>query len=148
MIYLLDTDILITMICGFKPSPRPKQQRERAVHLTNICETKASRGATIGLSAITFSELEFGAHLGGDYEAEAARMQSLLTPFTMYDYDAVNCSKQYGLLRFQLAKQGQPIGATDTLIAAHAMALSATLITNNLKHFGKIKGLKIENWIP
>jgi len=43
--------------------------------------------------------------------------------------------------------QGKPIGINDTLIAAHVMSLEATLVTNNTKHFGKMEGLVVENWV-
>jgi tRNA(fMet)-specific endonuclease VapC len=46
-----------------------------------------------------------------------------------------------------LLNQGTPIGINDTLIAAHVMALEGILVTNNTKHFGKMAGLKIANWI-
>ena len=54
----------------------------------------------------------------------------------------------YGDLRADLERQGTPIGALDTLIAAHALSLQATLVTNNLKEFERVPGLLLDNWIP
>jgi hypothetical protein len=53
----------------------------------------------------------------------------------------------YGLIRSFLEKQGTPIGAIDMMIAAHARSLKATLVSNNSKHFEKVPGLLIANWI-
>jgi len=52
----------------------------------------------------------------------------------------------YGLLRTRLEKRGTPIGANDLLIAAHAMTLHATLVTDD-QGFGRVPGLPVENWI-
>ena len=53
----------------------------------------------------------------------------------------------YGPLRADLERLGQPIGALDTLIAAHALALGATLVTNNVREFERVPELAIENWL-
>lgn len=53
----------------------------------------------------------------------------------------------FAKVRVRLEKLGTPIGFADTMIGAHALSLKATLITNNLKHFQKVKGLSVENWI-
>jgi len=54
--------------------------------------------------------------------------------------------QHYGRLRAQLEKQGMPIGPLDTLIAAHALALGCTLVTNNLREFKRVPSLPLENW--
>jgi len=54
---------------------------------------------------------------------------------------------QYGRLRTDLERRGQIIGANDMLIAAHALALDATLVTDNVREFERISRLKIENWL-
>jgi tRNA(fMet)-specific endonuclease VapC len=56
-------------------------------------------------------------------------------------------AEHYGLIRSFLEKQGRPIGAMDMMIAAHARSLKATLVSNNAKHFEKIPGLLIANWV-
>ncbi len=55
--------------------------------------------------------------------------------------------RRYGLLRAQLEQVGQPIGGNDLLIAAHALALRATLVTDNAREFGRIDDLHCENWL-
>jgi tRNA(fMet)-specific endonuclease VapC len=54
---------------------------------------------------------------------------------------------QYGRLRTDLEKRGQPIGGNDMLIAAHALSLGAILITDNVREFERVIGLDIENWL-
>ena len=53
---------------------------------------------------------------------------------------------RFGVIGAALAGGGVPIGQMDTLIASHALALDATLVTNNEKHFSKVRGLRLENW--
>jgi tRNA(fMet)-specific endonuclease VapC len=54
---------------------------------------------------------------------------------------------QYAQLRSDLERHGQPIGALDMMIAAHALTLGAILVTNNAKEFSRVCNLKIENWV-
>lgn len=53
----------------------------------------------------------------------------------------------YGDIKADLTKLGQPIGPNDFWIAAHAISLGATLVTNNVREFKRVKGLKVENWV-
>jgi tRNA(fMet)-specific endonuclease VapC len=146
MIYLLDTDTLIFLIRGLKPARRPAQ-RKRAHQLVDRCRQVRSSGDSVGLSAITVSELEFGARGSDDYQIEMAAVRKVLTPFEIFDYDSVSCPPHYGRIRHELESQGMTIGAMDLLIAAHAYALAATLVSNNLAHFSRIAGLKTVNWL-
>ena len=56
------------------------------------------------------------------------------------------CAFEYGRIRADLERRGTPIGAHDLLIAAHALSLGLILVTNNVREFSRIQGLKIENW--
>jgi len=145
MIYLLDTDTLIFMIRGLKRSARHRD-RERARTLVERCRQAQHDGHAVGVSAITVSELDFGAHKSGRYEDEIAAYGKILAPFEIYDYDAVSCAPHYGHIRHELEQAGQPIGAMDLLIAAHALGLDATVVTNNLAHFRRVPGLKVTDW--
>jgi tRNA(fMet)-specific endonuclease VapC len=53
---------------------------------------------------------------------------------------------EYGRVRAELEKRGRPIGALDTIIAAHAVAIRAVLVTNNGREFGRVKGLRWQDW--
>ncbi len=54
--------------------------------------------------------------------------------------------ENFGVIAATVANSGEPIGQMDTLIAAHALALGATLVTNNQRQFSKARGLKLEYW--
>ncbi len=134
------------MLRGLKAPSRQRARRERALALITRCREVQTRGDLVGLSAITVSELEFGARKSGDHETELAAVQEILTPFEVYDHDGVTCPAHYGRIRDELERAGQIIGAMDLLIAAHAVALAATLVTNNLAHFERISGLTVAQW--
>ena len=57
-----------------------------------------------------------------------------------------NAASEYGHLRAHLEAQGTPIGVLDTMIAAHALSLNATIVTNNVRHFERVPDLRLENW--
>lgn len=96
------------------------------------------------ISSITAAELRYGADRKG-----SKRLHRLIDSFTagitVEPFDA-RCAVHYGLLASELARRGSAMGDTDTLIAAHAVALKVTLVTNNEKHFRRVHGLKVENW--
>jgi tRNA(fMet)-specific endonuclease VapC len=73
-------------------------------------------------------------------------MERVLAPFARFDFGANEPARQYGEVRSKLEAEGQGIGPNDLLIAAHALALSATLVTNNGPEFKRVHGLKCENW--
>src|SRR5262249_1863831 len=83
------------------------------------------------------------AYNSGDYDTEIAAVRKILTPFEVFDYDGATCPAHYGRIRHELEQAGQAIGAMDLLIAAHALALHAPLVTNNLAHFHPISGLSL-----
>ena len=58
-----------------------------------------------------------------------------------------SCAETYGKIAYDLATRGIRIGDLDALIAAHALTLDLTLVTNNLKHFNRVRGLSVENWL-
>lgn len=146
MIYLLDTDTVIFLARRSKSS-QPKAMRHRAMRLEEACKEAQANGNVVGLSAITVSELEFGARNGGQYESEMMLIRRLTAPFQRFDFDAVACPDHYGQVRDHLERRGIAIGALDMLIAAHALALGATLVSNNQVHFSRVSGLKTENWL-
>ena len=147
MIYLLDTDLLIFMIRGLKAPARRARQHQQTAVLLDRCRKAQVSGDSIGLSAITVSELEFGARNSARYDEEIAAVEQILAPFDLYDYDAVVCPKHYGRIRHELELSGQTIGSMDILIAAQAMALDAVLATNKDLHFSRITGLNVVNWL-
>jgi tRNA(fMet)-specific endonuclease VapC len=146
MIYLLDTDIVIFMVRGLKSTRRPAQ-RQRAEWLVEHCRRWRATGDSVGISAVTVCELEYGARCSDQYALELAAFGKVLAPFDVYAFDVASGPQHYGRIRHELDSQGVPIGAMDLLIAAHAMALDATLVSNNLSHFSRIGGLKTADWL-
>ena len=102
------------------------------------------RPTELCISAVTLAELRYGADL-----LHASRLHALIDRFIrnieIMPFDQ-NCSNLYGVIASELQKQGSPIGKFDVLIAAHAVAIDATLVTNNVKHFARVAGLRVENW--
>jgi len=150
VIYLLDTDTIIYLIRGLRiAEAKSARQGEWQAVARRIFETARKReaaGHEIALSALTVAELEFGARNSSGYEREMEVVRRFLTPFSLLDFDAQVCAARYGEIRHSLESAGRGIGGIDTLIAAHAFAIGATLVTNNQAEFGRVPGLKIENW--
>lgn len=130
--YLLDTNICIYII-NRKP---PEVFR----HFDGLSVGE------IAISSITGAELAHGVAKSGSPRNQQA-LEKFLTPLDILPFDA-QAMQHYGRLRAQLEKQGTPIGPLDTLIAAHALALGCTLVTNNLREFERVPGLSLENWAP
>lgn len=129
--FLLDTNTCIYII-----NRRPAQVFE---HFAGL------RIGEVAISAITGAELSFGVAKSGSARNQQA-LDKFLAPLDVLPFDEA-AMKHYGTLRSHLERQGQPIGALDTLIAAHALALGATLVTNNLREFERVPGLALENWV-
>lgn len=128
--YLLDTNICVYII----------RRRPDAVYR----RLSRTAGQTVAISVVTAFELEIGAlRVQGQHYSEAVRLFIGEFPVLPLENSA---RKFYGQLRTALERRGERIGAHDMLIAAHALALDATLVTNNEKEFWRIKGLSIENW--
>jgi tRNA(fMet)-specific endonuclease VapC len=146
VLYILDTDMVIFMVRGLKALTRQRARRDKALALVERCREAQGQGDVVGLSAVTVSELEFGAHNSGNYDTEMLAVRKIITPFEVFDYDGSACPSHYGRIRHELEQAGQAIGAMDLLIAAHSLALNATLVTNHLAHFRRISGLSVTNW--
>ena len=97
------------------------------------------------LSAITLSEFEYGVEKSRRPSQNRLALADFIAPFEVLPYDRT-ASECYGKIRAQLEMTGQPIGALDLLIAAHAVAHSLVLATNNERGFGRVPSLEIENW--
>jgi len=131
MQYLLDTNIFIYLCKGTYPA---------------IADHIRSFGpGDIVISAITLAELEFGIAKSAKPEKNRRHFQELLLPFEILPFDS-QAAIEYGIIRNCLEKAGSPIGPLDTLIAAHALAMGACLVTNNEREFSRVPGLRVENW--
>lgn len=100
----------------------------------------------IGLSAVTLAELRYGVAKSQHQDKNRAALEEFLLPLEIAAFDDV-ATEAYGVLRAALEKQGTPIGPLDTMIAAHALSLGATLVTNNTREFCRVSGLTVVDWV-
>jgi len=131
--YLLDTNICTYIIA----------QRSTAI----IDKFKAAKlQGRVGISAITYAELQYGIQKSQRRNENQVALAQFLVPLKTFEFDE-KAGILFGQIKTTLEKMGKPIGSYDMLIAAHAMALDATLITNNESEFRRVTGLRVENWL-
>jgi tRNA(fMet)-specific endonuclease VapC len=128
--------MLDTNICIYILNKRPIQVIQKLEELQD---------AKVMLSSIVVSELQYGAEKSQTPEQNRLRLQAFLIGFMLEPF-SVEAGIRAGIVRSELEKQGTPIGDYDYLIAAHALELDATLVTNNIKEFQRVQGLKLTNW--
>ena len=107
---------------------------------------KRSKISQIGISSITLSELSYGVSKSSQPAQNQVALAQFAAPLEILSYGD-DAAQYYGDLRALLEKQGNPIGSLDMLIAAHALSIACTLVTNNEKEFIRIPNLKIDNWV-
>lgn len=131
--YLLDTNI-----CIYWLNARPTGIVER---LHGVAEGAAA------MSIVTWGELLYGAAKSRRKVLVRRNLDALATaiPPLALPTDA---GQRYGEVRAALERKGTPIGGNDLWIAAHALAIGFTLVTNNEREFKRVPGLKVENWVP
>ena len=106
---------------------------------------RSAGGAQVCTSIIVAAELRMGAERQSGSRL-AARIEEVLARLNVLAFDAP-ADLHYGRIRAELQRTGKPIGGNDLLIAAHALALGHTLVTDNEKEFSRITGLAVENWL-
>ena len=131
MTYLLDTDISSYIM-----------KRSHDVVLTRLQRVQVGDA---GISAITKSELEFGVEISPRRQQDRAALDEYLRYVDVLDYPS-DAALHYAQIRAALKAEGALIGANDLFIAAHARCLGMTLATNKTREFGRVTGLKLENW--
>jgi tRNA(fMet)-specific endonuclease VapC len=128
---MLDTNILSDLI----RNPQGRTARRIAkVGENNVCT-----------SIIVAAELRYGCAKSGSMRLRKA-VEDLLGEIDVLPFEAP-ADADYGALRASLEAAGTPIGSNDMLIAAHAEALGATIVTANADEFKRVRGLKTENWL-
>jgi len=130
-VYLLDTDSCIYYLEGRAP-----ELLERL---------KETAWDDLGVTAVTAGELRYGALHSARPNANLARVEAFLSPLTKVPFDD-QAASHYARIKQALTAAGRPIGGFDMLIAATALANDATLITNNVREFSRVPGLRVENW--
>lgn len=130
MIYLLDTNTVSFYLRG----------------VPNVVQRlRAEKPSEIAVSAITAFELRYGAMKRQSAKLTAA-VEGFLALVAILPFDGPVAARA-GALKVELEAKGQPSGLPDLLIAAHALTLGLTLVTNNTKDFAHISGLRSEDWV-
>jgi tRNA(fMet)-specific endonuclease VapC len=129
---MLDTDI-----CIYTIKRKPSSVVNRLEQL---------KPGELAMSAITFAELVNGAKKSKYVEANMERLNDLGDLIDVRPFDR-QAALFYGSVRSSLEKRGELIGGNDLLIAAHALSLNWTLVTNNENEFRRVEGLRVENWV-
>lgn len=132
MNYLLDTNICIYIM---------KRKPIEVIERFNQYQPR-----DLFLSSVTTSELYHGAQKSQRVQSNLDALNNFILPFRIVDYDE-SASYYYGEVLAYLEKKGCIIGSLDTMIAAHALSLDVTLITNNTKEFERVPNLKLDNWV-
>lgn len=129
--YFLDTNTCIYII---KKSPKKVFEKLKTLKLHDVA-----------VSSITFCELQYGISNSSRPTENQEALREFLAPLEILDFPAA-CAPLYGEVNAQLKKKGTPIGPLDLLIGIHAGHENATLVTNNVREFKRIPGLKVQNW--
>lgn len=130
--YLLDTNI-----CIYIAKSRPPEVVQRF----NQCKI-----GELGISLATYGELLYGANKSQQREQALSTIEQLSRILVIVPLQT-DVGIQYGQIRATLEKNGTPIGNNDLWIAAQALSLGVTLITNNMREFQRIPHLSLENWV-
>ncbi|WP_022955614.1 type II toxin-antitoxin system tRNA(fMet)-specific endonuclease VapC [Perlucidibaca piscinae] len=128
--YLLDTNIAIYVI------------KRRPAAMLDVFNRHAGRMA---ISSVTLAELLHGAEKSQRREHSLAVVEDFSSRLVVLDYTA-KAAAHYGDIRADLERKGTPIGVNDLHIAGHARSEGLVLVTNNLREFERIDGLRLENW--
>jgi tRNA(fMet)-specific endonuclease VapC len=105
----------------------------------------ATAPGDVAISAVTEAELWYGVRKLGSARLRRA-VEAILASMPVLPITS-EVARSYGDLRVWLEKKGRPIGLADTFIAAHAQSMGRTLVTNNTRHFARVPGLKLEDWM-
>lgn len=129
--YMLDTNVVSDVI--------------RNPHGSAAAMIESVGDAQVAISSIVASELRFGI-LKRNSERLTFLVENLLDRVSILPYEDKEAS-HFAEIRLDLERNGTPIGSTDLFIAAHARSLDVTLVTANIREFGRVPGLKVENWV-
>lgn len=128
--FLLDTDIVVFLLRG---------KKNIAQHLEKI------NASDIYISEVTVAELEYGNRCSGRYDENKALLERFLSKVNILPFsDAIS---YYALERYRLRKLGTPMEDFDLLIGSTAVSRGLTMVTNNVAHYSRIKGIHIDNWV-
>jgi len=128
--YLLDTD---TVIYSLKGEPAVEKNLRNHFH------------DPMKMSVITLMELYYGAHKSRKIASNLAKIKTLELSFEIIPISEESAGI-FGMTKVQLEKAGSPLDDFDLIIASSALSNNLVLVTNNVRHFQRIEGLKLTNW--
>ena len=128
---MLDTNIVIYVI------------KRRPIAVLEIFNQHAGQ---ICISAITLAELEHGVEKSEQKSRNRQQVEDFISRLEVFEYEK-KAAAHYGNIRADLEKKGTIIGVNDLHIAAHARSEGLILVTNNLREFERVDGLRLENWV-
>ncbi len=131
MRFMLDTNVCVDLI---------RKKNDRILR-----RMKRRNPEELCVSSVTLSELEYGAAKSGNPDRNRLALAEFMTPLAVVPYDDA-VAPVYGRVRAALEKAGTPIGPLDMMIAAHALSLGLTVVTDNEREFCRVAGLKVQNW--
>jgi tRNA(fMet)-specific endonuclease VapC len=134
VLYLLDTNILSDL-----------ERNPSGSVAVRLAQVESLPDMVIATSIVVVCEARFGVRKRGSPALEQ-RVEQILAKISVLPLDG-KVAEIYAEVRLELERKGQPIGANDLLIAAHALALDAVLVTDNVGEFGRVTGLRVENWL-
>lgn len=129
--FLLDTNIVSDLVRN--------PQGQIASRVRKVGE------ALVATSIVVAAELRYGAEKKSSPRL-ALQLEAVLGALPVLPFESP-ADEFYGRVRVQLEALGKPIGSNDLLIAAHALSLGCTLVTDNTREFARVRGLKVENWL-
>jgi predicted nucleic acid-binding protein len=129
--YLLDTDTVIYSLKG---------------HQTVKANLDRHRQAVLKISIVTLMELYYGAYKSQKVTSNLSKIKSIEDAIEIIPLGRES-AEVFAMLKANLEKSGTPLDDFDLLLAASALAHDLTLVTNNLKHFKRVEGLRLENWV-
>lgn len=129
--YMLDTNICIFTLRNKPEAVRQKFNR----HQNQLC-----------ISTITLMELICGAEKSGAPERNLSVIEGFIARLDVLQYD-ISAAIHTGQIRAELAKTGKPVGPYDQMIAGHARSCGLIVVTNNLREFERVPGLRTEDWV-
>jgi tRNA(fMet)-specific endonuclease VapC len=129
--YMLDTNICVYLLKDFSG---------------RLGEKFNALAQELCISAITLGELRYGAERSARRERNLEGLAQLVARLDVLPFSAA-AAAHYGQLRAELQRIGRPAGPLDMLIGGHARSEGLTLVTNNVREFARMPGLRVENWV-
>ncbi|MBO6772239.1 MULTISPECIES: tRNA(fMet)-specific endonuclease VapC [unclassified Thalassospira] len=129
--FMLDTNICIYVIKN-----RPASCREKF----------RTHSGAMAISSVTLAELIYGAMKSAKPESNLRTIEEFAARLNVLDFDT-DAAGHYGDIRSTLEREGNVIGPYDMMIAGHARSHGLILVTNNIREFERVDGLRLENWV-